>query len=137
MTKKILCATDGTDHSAIGIIQAAELAALAKSDLTVCVVNVAHGGGRGPLINHWTDEEVEKILADAEVLARKHGAKSVDTAAIRSREAAGGVVSYAETHGYDHIVVGTGDKRGISRLVLGSVAGEIAGRAHCSVTIAR
>jgi nucleotide-binding universal stress UspA family protein len=36
-----------------------------------------------------------------------------------------------------HIVMGTGDKRGISRLVLGSVAADVAGRAHCSVTIAR
>ncbi|EKE17298.1 MAG: hypothetical protein ACD_10C00512G0002, partial [uncultured bacterium] len=30
-----------------------------------------------------------------------------------------------------------GDKRGLSRLVLGSVAADVAARAHCSVTIAR
>ena len=70
-------------------------------------------------------------------LAAKHGAKAAETVAIRSREAAGGVVSYAETNGFDHIVMGTGDKRGMSRLILGSVAGEVAGRAHCSVTVAR
>jgi hypothetical protein len=74
---------------------------------------------------------------DDQPLAAKHGAKAADTVAIRSREAAGGVVSYAETNGFDHIVMGTGDKRGMSRLILGSVAGEVAGRAHCSVTVAR
>ena len=137
MTQKILCATDGTDHSSIAVIQAAELAARSGASLTICTVNVAHGGGRGPMINHWSDAEVETILKDAVALAAKHGAKAADTVAIRSREAAGGVVSYAETNGFDHIVMGTGDKRGMSRLILGSVAGEGAGRAHCSVTVAR
>jgi nucleotide-binding universal stress UspA family protein len=56
---------------------------------------------------------------------------------VRAREAAGGIVQYAEANGFDHIVMGTGDKRGISRLILGSVAGEVAGRAHCTVTVAR
>ena len=54
-----------------------------------------------------------------------------------SREAPAGIVAYAEQNGIDHIVMGTGDKRGISRLVLGSVAAEVSGRAHCSVTVAR
>ena len=137
MTSKILCATDGADHSSIAVIHAAEMAALAKAPLTICVVNVVHGGGRGPMINHWTDADVETILKDAVALAAKHGAAKAETVTIRSREAAGGVVGYAETNGFDHIVMGTGDKRGISRLVLGSVAGEVAGRAHCTVTVAR
>ena len=137
MTKKILCATDGSDHSAIAVIQAAEMAAARNIPLTICAVNVTHGGTRGPLINHWTDDEVQTVLKDAEALARRHGATAVDTAVLRAREAAGGVVAHAENSGYDQIVVGTGDKRGISRLVLGSVAGEIAGRAHCSVLVAR
>lgn len=137
MTRKILCATDGTDHSAIAVIQAAELAARTKAPLTICTVNVAHGGGRGPMINHWSDAEVETILTDAVALAAKHGAAEAGSVAIRSREAAAGVVSYAETNGFDHIVMGTGDKRGMSRLILGSVAGEVAGRAHCTVTVAR
>lgn len=137
MTLKILCATDGTDHSATAVIQAAEMAAKNKGALTLCTVNIAHGGGRGPVINHWTDVQLEKILDDAVALAGKHGVKDAHKAAILSREAAAGIVSYAETNGFDHIVMGTGDKRGISRLVLGSVAGEVAGRAHCTVTVAR
>jgi nucleotide-binding universal stress UspA family protein len=137
MTKKILCPTDGTDHSSIAVIQAAEMSAMKKVPLTICAVNVAHGGGRGPTINHWPDDELARILEDAEKLAKKHGAADVDTAAVISREAAAGIVGYAESHGYDHIVMGTGDKRGISRLMLGSVAANVAGRAHCTVTVAR
>jgi nucleotide-binding universal stress UspA family protein len=56
---------------------------------------------------------------------------------LLSREVAPAIVQYAETGGYDCIVMGTGDKRGLSRLVLGSVAADVSGRAHCSVMVAR
>jgi nucleotide-binding universal stress UspA family protein len=105
--------------------------------LAVCTVNEASGGARGPLIYAHEDSEIERILADSAQSAKKHGAKSVEQVALKSRDAAAAVVRYAEENGFDHIVTGTGDKHGIRRLVLGSVAGSIASRAHCTVTIAR
>ena len=137
MTTKILCAIDGTEHSRHAIEIAAQLAAKFGAKLSVCAVNVAHGGGRGPLIYHWEDSQVTAILDSAALTARKAGAAAVDELALRSREAASAIVQYAEENGFDHIVVGTGDKRGVSRLMLGSVAADVAGRAHCSVTVAR
>jgi nucleotide-binding universal stress UspA family protein len=105
--------------------------------LSICAVNVAHGGVRGPLVYKWEDHEVKTILDAAAGTARKAGAGKVEELALRSREAASAIVQYAEENGFDHIVVGTGDKRGVSRLVLGSVASDVASRAHCSVTVAR
>ncbi len=137
MTKKILCPTDGTEHSSLAVIQAAEMAAKFGAALTLCVVNVAHGGPRGPTIRHWTDAEVEKILERASALAKKHGVADPHRVDVISREAAPAIVQYAESNGYDHIVMGTGDKRGMSRLMLGSVAADVSGRAHVSVTVAR
>ena len=137
MIRKILCATDGTEHSTHAVELAARLAAKFGAELSICAVNVARGGVRGPLVYSWEDAEVKQILDSAAAAAAKAGAKQVDELALRSREAASAVVQYAEENGYDHIVVGTGDKRGVSRLVLGSVASDIAGRAHCSVTVAR
>ena len=64
MSTKILCPTDGTQHSTLAVEHAAEMAAKSGASLTICTVNIAHGGGRGPLIHHWTDEQVEKILSD-------------------------------------------------------------------------
>ena len=61
----------------------------------------------------------------------------VGTVEIVAREPAPAITAYAEQNGYTHIVMGTGDKRGLQRLVLGSVASEVASRAHCTVTIAR
>ena len=137
MSLKVLCPTDGAPHSTHALAVAADLARKYGGTLTICVVNVAHGGGRGPLIHHWTDDEAQKILDDAVAEAGKHGVKAPHTAVIIDREASAGIVGYAETHQIDHIVMGTGDKRGISRLMLGSVAADVAARAHCSVTIAR
>jgi len=135
--KKILCATDGTDHSAHAVELAAEMAKKLGAGLSICVVNVAHGGSRGPLIYTLEDDQVKKILDAAAATARKAGVSHVEELALRSREAAAAIVQYAEENGFDQIVVGTGDKRGVSRLVLGSVASDVAGRAHCSVLVAR
>lgn len=137
MTSKILCATDGTDHSLHAIQLAAQMSAKLGAKLSICAVNVARGGARGPLIYSWEDEDVKKVLDKAAAEARKAGASAVEELSLRSREAAAAIVQYAEENGFDHIVVGTGDKRGVSRLVLGSVAADVAGRAHCSVTVAR
>jgi hypothetical protein len=46
------------------------------------------------------------------------------------------IVDHAEKNGFDHIIVGN-PRLGVARLVLGSVAAEVAAKAHCSVTIAR
>lgn len=137
MITKILCPTDGTPHSMLAVAAAAELAGKYGASLTICLVNVAHGSGRGLLINHWSDGDALALLDRTAVVAAVHGQANPHLAVVIDREAASGIVGYAEAHQIDHIVMGTGDKRGLSRLVLGSVAADVAARAHCSVTIAR
>jgi nucleotide-binding universal stress UspA family protein len=134
---KILCPVDGSDHAATGLAYAAELAKLKGAHLTICAVNLALGGARGPTINMWTDAEAEALLAKAEADAKAMGATDVGTAVLIAREAAPAIVTYAEEAGASQIVMGTGDKRGVKRLVLGSVAAEVAAQAGCSVTVAR
>ena len=137
MTSKILCPTDGSDHATVGVILAAEVAKATGGHLTICAVNIAHGGVRGPTISHWKAEEVQKLLADGEALARNEGATDVGVTEIVAREAAPAIIAYAEQNGYTHIVMGTGDKTGLKRLMLGSVAAEVVSHAHCTVTVAR
>jgi nucleotide-binding universal stress UspA family protein len=137
MDKRILVATDGTKHSKIAVSHAIDLAAATQAELLVAVVNVATGGVRGSFIYSYTDEDAAKIVRAAAEEARQAGVKKVSEAVIASREADSGIVQYADEKKVDHIVVGTGDKHGISRLVLGSVAADIARRAQCTVTVAR
>lgn len=77
--------------------------------LTVCVVDIAHGGARGPTINHWHEDEVKKLIEDAEAIARKDGPGDVGTVEVVARETAPAIIAFAEQNGYDHIVMGTGD----------------------------
>jgi nucleotide-binding universal stress UspA family protein len=137
MTKKILCPVDGSDHAATGLAHAAELARQTNAHLTICAVNLAIGGARGPTINHWTDDEAQALLDQAEAAANAAGVTDTGTAVLIARSPGAAIIAYAEELGADQIVMGTGDKRGVKRLVLGSVAAEVAGQAGCTVTIAR
>lgn len=137
MVHKIVCAVDGTSHSDKAVQFAAELANKLGSKLTIASVNVLMGGIRSGAMYAKDDSEVQKVLDAAAQIAVAAGVKDVQTAFLRSREASAGVVAYAEQEDCDIIVTGTGDKHGLSRLVLGSVAADIAGRAHCTVVVAR
>ena len=135
--EKILVATDGSEHAKPALALAAEMAKLTGAGLTVALVNVVRGGGRAPFLYAFEDKDAERIVKDTAAQARKAGASNVEEVLLKGREASAALVHYAESAGMDHIVVGTGDKHGISRLMLGSVAADVASRAHCGVTIAR
>jgi nucleotide-binding universal stress UspA family protein len=137
MVHKIVCAVDGTPHSNKAVLLAAELANKLGSKLTVASVNVLMGGIRSGSMYAQDDSEVQKVLDTAAKIAADAGVKDVKKAFLRSREASAGVVAFAEQDDCDIVVTGTGDKQGLSRLVLGSVAADIAAKAHCTVIIAR
>jgi nucleotide-binding universal stress UspA family protein len=137
MDRHILVATDGTAHSTIAVAYAIHLAIVNKAELTIALVNLALGGAKGPVIYSYSDADAKKITSNAAEKARLTGLKDVHEVVVLSREADSGIVQYADEKKVDHIVVGTGDKGSMSRLVLGSVAADVARRAHCTVTIAR
>ncbi len=137
MIKNILCATDGSLHGDKGVVYAAELAAKLGADLTICTVNELQGGLRGPHIYMHTSGEIKDMLIKARALAKDHGAQNITEIELDAREIPEAVATYAKDKQFDHIVTGTGDKHGLKKLLLGSVASKIASSAHCNVTIAR
>jgi len=137
MFKKILCATDGSEHSQAAVVQAVDLAKSEGSKLTFAMVNVAVGSMRAPLMFKWDDAYVAKALEAARAAAAKAGLSDVETVKIKSRDPAAAIVEYADENGFDSIITGTGDRSVASRLALGSVAREVSAKAHCSVTVAR
>lgn len=137
MTKKILCAVDGSDHGKRAIGVAAEIAKGAGAELILVAVDQVFMDGRSAAVHKLGSEQMGKLLADAQALATQHGAASVRTVGITARDVARSILNYADEHQVDHIVVGTGEKSAATRLVIGSVSHDLVTRAHCSVTVAR
>jgi nucleotide-binding universal stress UspA family protein len=139
MTKKVLCALDDTEHSKSAVALAAELAKATGAELTILAVNVPVGGeGRGGIaVYAWENSDLKRVLDIGTAIAKKAGISEPKTASVKSRDAARAIVVYAEDNDIDHIVVGTGGKGGVARLMLGSVSRDVIARAHCPVTVAR
>jgi len=133
---KVLCATDGADHSSAAVELAADLAAKFQAPLALIAVNILISEGRGGSHPLWDDEQFDAILESAKATAGRRGVPAVETVKLIARDPAAAIVDYADKNGFDHIVVGT-PRRGMARFVLGSVAAEIVAKAHCPVSVAR
>ncbi len=136
---KILCAIDDTEHSIPAVDTAVRIAEAFKGELTILIVNQLVGGyGRGgPATLVWTESEVANALSKAAAEVEKMGAKNVKLVDVGGRDLVQAIIGYAEQNDIDHIVVGTGGKGAVSRLMLGSVSRDVVARAHCAVTVAR
>ncbi len=135
--KHLLCCIDGTEHADAALAHAVDLAKRLPANLSILVVNVAFGHSpRGPHALIWTDDEARAMLAEACEKAPMNAMKPTNAAGVVAREVSTGITDYALGHEINAIVIGTGDKRGLSRLFPGSVAMDVANRAPCTVIIA-
>ena len=139
MTTKILCAVDDTDYSKAAVAVTADLAKAMDAEVTLLAVNQLLGGfGHGGMSTYlWDSAALKRVLDAAMAAAKKAGVKAPKTASVKSRDVGRAIVVYAEENGMDHVVVGTGGKSGVSRLMLGSISSDVLARAHCPVTVAR
>jgi len=139
MSKKILCAVDDTEHSKAAVAVTAELAKALDAEVIFLAVNQLLGGyGHGGMATYlWDDATLKRVLDSATAAASKAGVKASKSVNVKSRDIGRAIVVYAEENGIDHVVVGTGGKSGVSRLMLGSISSDVLARAHCPVTVAR
>jgi nucleotide-binding universal stress UspA family protein len=139
MSKKILCAVDDSEYSKAAVAVAVELAKVMDAEVTFLAVNQLLGGyGHGGISTYlWDNATLKRVLEGATAAAKKAGLKASKTESAKSRDIGRAIVVYAEENGIDHVVVGTGGKSGVSRLMLGSISSDVLARAHCPVTVAR
>jgi nucleotide-binding universal stress UspA family protein len=137
MSKKVLCAIDGSDHSNRAIQVAMEIAAATNGELILFVVDQVMLGGRGGPAHKLGPDGAKRLLEAGQKIAAKAGCTNVTSDSVASYDVGRAVLNYAEDAKVDHIVVGTGDKGVATRLVVGSVSHDLVVRAHCSVTVAR
>lgn len=137
MTGTIMCAVDGSPHSAPAIELAARMAAAMKQELTIAAVNQISRASGFPPIKAWSEPELKAIMDAAASTAQRHGVRKVKRVAIEAHDIAEALASCAVEQGIDHIVMGTGDASLAGRLLLGSVSDAVVRDAPCTVTIAR
>ena len=102
------------------------------------MVNVTYGWSLRPLqVQTWNNDEAQAILDQARDAVAKNGQKPVHAGIAVAREALSGIIDHALEPDVDAIVIGTGEKGGLSRLFLGSVVMDVANRADCTVIIPR
>jgi nucleotide-binding universal stress UspA family protein len=86
----------------------------------------------------WSPQSLEKTALDAarkelEALVKELQSPVPITHRLEVGEAGAAILRVAESGGFDLIVMGTHGRRGLPRLLLGSVAQKVIARAHCPV----
>jgi len=139
--KNICCAVDLSEPSRIALLKAAELARRFEGDLVLVYVHPLAPLGTNMLaapqdFAELQAEEIEGTMARWRAEAERVSGRPVRSVVL-SGDAATEVLGYARERECDVLVVATHGRKGLSRLVLGSVAEKIVRSAPCSVMVAR
>lgn len=141
MCKTFLVATDFSDTAQTALSHGIELARQAKADLHVLHVLETDFATLLPPVDAVPDAErwVRTARTHAEQLMEEFVAEvsttevRVTSEVLEAPTAAPAILEQAEAHHVDTLILGTHGRRGLRRLVLGSVAEEVARLAQCSV----
>lgn len=139
MYKTILAATDGSESAEAAVREAASLAASQDATLHLVTVVDAMGYGvadvRSEIAADALREEARERLEQATAVVEERGV-AVEATILDGAPAAS-ITDQADAIGADLVVVGTHGRRGLGRVLLGSVAERVARTAPCSVLVAR
>jgi nucleotide-binding universal stress UspA family protein len=146
--KKIMIATDGSDYSRLAAEKGIDLALLSRGTVyAVCVVSTAslsmYGDyfssmGVNPyweLIYEALKNQAHQAVDYVKGLGERKGI-NVESVLLEGQPA-DELIRYAEENGMGIIVMGTLGRTGIDRLLLGSVAGNVARHSKVPVMVVR
>jgi nucleotide-binding universal stress UspA family protein len=128
---RILVPIDFSPGSDEALAHARELARGLDADVLVLHVSAAMGSLPGSALARRERRAAERRLDAAVGALRAAGVRADRT--VRGGMPAEQILRTAATQQVDLIVMGTHGRRGVARLLLGSVAEEVAARARCPV----
>jgi nucleotide-binding universal stress UspA family protein len=139
MTKKILVATDGSDHSMKAVNKALDLAQ--KSEVDITLMSVAYYATEDfdemPFkIQERLEAQAKTALEKAKALFDEKGIK-VETVLEAGFVPANNIIRKAEEGKFDEIIMGSTGISGLKRILIGSTAAKIVEHAPCCVTVIR
>ena len=140
---KILVPIDGSEQSQDALEYALE--EFRTDDITVInIIDPIEAGYTSQATvpgysEEWYEQakdSAEKLFEAANETAEEYGNGPLDTATEVGRPSRT-IVEYAEENGFDHIVMGSHGRAGVTRILLGSVAESVVRRSPMPVTIVR
>jgi nucleotide-binding universal stress UspA family protein len=138
--KKILLPTDFSAGAMGAGAYARALAHAAGAELHVIYADVLHADSHAGVTDYPKTPESARVDLErltAEAAARDQFDLDVKHAVARNISAAPAILEYAGDHDVDVIVMGTHGRRGVRRLLLGSVAEEVVRVSQCPVLTVR
>lgn len=138
MYKKIVLATDGSDHSIRATSHAIQLAKIGQGKVDVVYVidsktskeDVLHGLDKYEVnkVRKAKIKPVIQLLEENNVMYKSH---------ILHGEPGPTIVEFANANHYDCVVVGSRGLNNLQTMILGSVSHKIAKRVYCPVLIVK
>lgn len=144
MFKHVLVPVDGSTTSRQAIGQAVDIVEAFKSAVTLVYVidpyaftgvGTDFAYGQAEYLSAATTEANEAIAAAKEVFAAR-GIQAAGSV-VEGHAIYRGILDTAETVGADLVVMGSHGRRGLERLVLGSVTAQVLSHAHLPVLVVR
>lgn len=145
MFQHILVSTDGSEVAQKGVEQGLALAKAFGAKATILTVSESilpyAGAGEVSAAVYQDYAIIQKEAADRTLAAARETAErigvEVDTVWQENISPAEGIVTTAEERGCDLIAMASHGRRGLRRLILGSVAAEVLARSPVPVLVAR
>jgi len=135
--RTILFATDGSTYSEAAMREAVSLSKTCNTKLyilTVSEVNPEYEA-LAPLLVEKADEDARSFLDDAQKCAEKENV-SCETLIHRGEDPAHFIIEEAARIKADMIVMGKhGQRKGLTKLLMGSVTAKVLSHAHCKVLV--
>lgn len=145
MSKRILVPMDGSEQSTDALTYVLEEYPTASVTLLHVIdpIEAGYGGQASPVPGYseeWyeeSEEAAEELFAESREIVEEHGFDGEIDDVVELGRPARVIVEYADEEGYDHIVMGSHGRSGVTRVLLGSVAETVVRRSPIPVTVVR
>jgi nucleotide-binding universal stress UspA family protein len=139
MYKRILLASDGSEHSRRAAENAIHIATCSKDSFIEVVYVVDHSRVKSDVLKNWNSSEFVDVrkdrMKDVERLAKDSGVSYEIT--VLNGEPGPVIVEYCNNNSFDIVIIGSRGLNGLQEFVLGSVSHKVAKRANCPVLIVK